>query len=72
MMGDTEPREADTEPDTGPGRQMMGDTEARETDTAPDTEPGRQMMGVKWWETTDGRQIAERQTQPLPQDLGKK
>ena len=37
MMGDTEPREADTAPDTGHGRQMMGDTEPREADIAPDT-----------------------------------
>ena len=36
-MGGTKPREADTAPDTGLGRQMMGDTEPREADTAPDT-----------------------------------
>ena len=37
MMVDTKPKEADTAPDTGPGRQMMGDTKPREADTAPDT-----------------------------------
>ena len=36
-MGDTKPREADTAPDTGHGRQMMGDRRPREADTAHDT-----------------------------------
>ena len=51
-MGDTEPREADTAPDTGHGRQMMEDRK-----TNDDTGHGREMMGDKYWETNDGRQI---------------
>ena len=60
MMGDTKAREADTAPDTGPGRQIMEEDKSREKSD------GRQLMGDKSqrgghspyhkiWERNDGR-----------------